>query len=106
MSPELKEKVERLCECLTKATHKRWKHTRDKTSFDYSVGQKYIRIISCEHGTIVQYGVLLTKKNGEKVKLESLLKKVIFLNLLDGKHQHLIDQEETYLMGIELTLTQ
>ena len=56
--------------------------------------------------TIVQYGVLLTKKNGEKVKLESLLEKVIFSNLLDGKHQHLIDQEETYLMGIELTLTQ
>ena len=45
MSPELKEKVERLCECLTNATHERWEHTRDKTSFDYSVGQKYIRII-------------------------------------------------------------
>ena len=40
MSPELKEKVERLCECLRlKATHERWEHTRDKVSFDYSVGQ-------------------------------------------------------------------
>ena len=35
MSPELKEKVERLCEVFTKATHESWEHTRDKTSFDY-----------------------------------------------------------------------
>ena len=40
MSPELKEKVERLCECLTKAMHERWEHSRDKVSFDYSVGPK------------------------------------------------------------------
>jgi hypothetical protein len=50
MSPELEVKVKRLCEVLTNATHKKWKHSRGKTSFTYSVGQKYIRIISCEHG--------------------------------------------------------
>ena len=66
MSPELKEKVERLCECLTKATHERWEHTRDKTSFDYSVGQKYIRIISCEHGDHRSVWGFINKKEFQK----------------------------------------
>ena len=106
MSPELKEKVERLCECLTNATHERWEHTRDKTSFDYSVGQKYIRIISCEHGDHRSVWGFINKKEWRKGQTGITFREVIFSNLLDGKHQHLIDQEETYLMGIELTLTQ
>ena len=66
MSPELKEKVERLCEVLTKATHERWEHTKDKTSFDYSVGQKYIRIISCEHGQHRSVWGFINKKEWRK----------------------------------------
>ena len=65
MSPELKEKVERLCECLTK-THERWEHTRDKVSFDYSVGPKYIRIINCEHGDHRSVWGFINKKEWSK----------------------------------------
>ena len=66
MSPELKEKVERLCECLTKAMHERWEHSRDKTSHTYSVGQKYIRIISCEHGEHRSVWGFINKKEFQK----------------------------------------
>ena len=66
MSPELKEKVERLCECLTKATHERWEHTRDKTSFDYSVVPIYIRISSCEHGDHRSVWGFINKKEWSK----------------------------------------
>lgn len=66
MSPELKVKVERLCEVLTKATHKQWKHTRGKTSHTYSVGQKYIRIISCEHGEHRSVWGFINKKEWTK----------------------------------------
>jgi|TARA_B100000282_G_scaffold119700_1_gene85326 hypothetical protein len=66
MSPELKEKVERLCECLTKAMHERWEHTIDKVSFDYSVGQKYIRIINCEHGDHRSVWGFINKKEWSK----------------------------------------
>ena len=66
MSPELKEKVERLCEVLTNATHKQWKHTRGKTSHTYSVGQKYIRIISCEHGEHRSVWGFINKKEFQK----------------------------------------
>ena len=66
MSPELKVKVERLCEVLTNATHKQWKHTRGKTSHTYSVGQKYIRIISCEHGDHRSVWGFINKKEWTK----------------------------------------
>ena len=66
MSPELKEKVERLCECLTNATHERWDHTRGKTSFDYSVGQKYIRIYSEENGSMKSAWGFINKKEFQK----------------------------------------
>ena len=38
--------VNDLCERITKATHERWKHTRETTTTTYKVGQKYIKIIS------------------------------------------------------------
>lgn len=67
MSPELQVKVERLCEVLTNATHKQWKHTRGKTSHTYSVGQKYIRIISCEHGDSRSVWGFIAKKDFEVI---------------------------------------
>ena len=42
--------VNDLCDKITKATHKRWKHTRETTTTTYKVGPKYIKIISCENG--------------------------------------------------------
>ena len=38
--------VNELCETLTDATHKRWKHTIGKTYFSYKDGPKYIKIIN------------------------------------------------------------
>ena len=42
--------VNDLCERITKATHERWEHTRENITTTYKVGQKYIKIITCENG--------------------------------------------------------
>jgi hypothetical protein len=44
------EVVEKLCTDLTSAMNERWKHTSEKTTHDYSIGKKYIRIFSVEDG--------------------------------------------------------
>lgn len=47
---ELADLVEKLCEDLTTAMHNRWEHTIGKTTHDYSIGKKYIRVYSVEDG--------------------------------------------------------
>jgi len=42
--------VEKLCEDLTTAMHEKWEHTRGKTTHDFSIGKKYIRVYSVEDG--------------------------------------------------------
>ena len=42
--------VEKLCDDLTNAMHERWEHTRGKTTHNYTIGKKYIRIYSVEDG--------------------------------------------------------
>ena len=54
--------VNDLCDKITKATHKRWKHTRETTTTTYKVGPKYIKIISCENA------FMLNKNNVKVVK--------------------------------------
>ena len=50
MNDKLKNAVEKLCEDLTNAMHERWEHTRGKTTHNYSIGKKYIRVYSEENG--------------------------------------------------------
>jgi len=48
---ELCNLVEKLCEDLTVHTHRKWNHTIGRTTHDYSIGKKYIRIFSVEDGS-------------------------------------------------------
>ena len=52
-----------LCERITKATHERWKHTRETTTHTYKVGQKYIKIITCENGNDRSVWGFINKSN-------------------------------------------
>lgn len=51
---ELSQLCNELCEKLTWAVHTRWKHSRETTTHTYKVGQKYIKIITCENGEGLQ----------------------------------------------------
>lgn len=42
--------VQQLCDDLTFAMHKSFKHTIDSTTHDFTIGKKYIRVITCEDG--------------------------------------------------------
>ena len=66
MNKELKVLVEKLCEDLTNAMHTRWEHTRGKTTHNYSVGQKYIRIYSEENGQPSSAWGFINKKEFKK----------------------------------------
>ena len=66
MNDKLKNAVEKLCEDLTNAMHTRWEHSRDKTTHDYSVGQKYIRIFSVEDGQPRSAWGFINKKEFQK----------------------------------------
>ena len=52
-----------LCERITKATHERWKHTRETTPHTYKVGQKYIKIITYDNGNDRSVWGLINKSN-------------------------------------------
>ncbi len=71
--------VEKLCEDLTTSMHIRWEHTRGKTTHDFSIGKKYIRVYSVEDGqgrsvwgfiNILEFEA----KNGVKFKSGDILK--------------------------------
>ena len=66
MNDKLKNVVEKLCEDLTNAMHTRWEHSRGKTTHDYSVGQKYIRIFSVENGKPSSAWGFINKKEFQK----------------------------------------
>jgi len=50
--------VEELCTSLTNVTHSKWEHCKERGSYhDYSIGKKYIKVISMdskdsEHGSV------------------------------------------------------
>ena len=58
--------VNDLCERITKATHERWKHTRETTTTTYKVGQKYIKIITCDNGNDRSVWGFINKKEWQK----------------------------------------
>lgn len=66
MDKELKQLVEKLCDDLTNAMHEKWEHSRGKTTHDYSVGQKYIRIFSVENGQPSSAWGFINKKEFQK----------------------------------------
>ena len=74
MNDKLKNAVEKLCEDLTNAMHTRWEHSRDKTTHDYSVGQKYIRIYSEENGSMKSAWGFINKKDFNHFKKGDVLK--------------------------------
>ena len=74
MNKELKVLVEKLCEDLTNAMHTRWEHTRGKTTHNYSVGQKYIRIYSEENGSMKSAWGFINKKDFNHFKKGDVLK--------------------------------
>ena len=58
--------VNDLCERITKATHERWKHTRETTTLTYKVGPKYIKIITCDNGNDRSVWGFINKKEFQK----------------------------------------
>ena len=70
--------VEKLCEDLTTSMHTRWEHTRGKTTHDFSIGKKYIRVYSVEDGQSRSVwgfiNILEFDKNGVKFKSGDILK--------------------------------
>ena len=60
---KLENKCKELCDTLTEATHKRWKHTRETTTHTYKVGQKYIKIITCDNGNDRSVWGFINKSN-------------------------------------------
>ena len=74
MDKELLKLVEKLCEDLTNAMHTRWEHTRGKTTHNYSVGQKYIRIYSEENGSMKSAWGFINKKDFKHFKKGDVLK--------------------------------
>ena len=70
--------VEKLCEDLTTSMHIRWEHTRGKTTHDFSIGKKYIRVYSVENGRPSSVwgfiNILEFVKNGVKFESGDILK--------------------------------
>ena len=59
----LNEACQELCDTLTEATHTKWKHTRETTTHTYKVGQKYIKIITCDNGNDRSVWGFINKSN-------------------------------------------
>lgn len=51
-------KVNELCERLTEVMHKTWKHSIETTSFSYSEGRKYIKIIQTDENQRMVWGFI------------------------------------------------
>ena len=70
---DLYQKVNELCDRLTEVMHKTWKHSRETTSFSYSEGRKYIKIISVDENQRMVWG-FISKTNFKHFKVGDVLK--------------------------------
>lgn len=70
---DLLQLVNKLCEDLTNAMHERWEHTRETTTYNYTEGRKYIKIIQSDENQRCVWG-FINKTNFKHFKVGDVLK--------------------------------